>query len=36
MLRSGVSFPAVMKLPGHNSPDMTLHYLDISVPDLPA
>lgn len=34
MLRSGVSFPAVMKLLGHNSPDMTMHYLDIAVPDL--
>lgn len=34
MLRSGVSFPAVMKLLGHNSPDMTMHYLDIALPDL--
>lgn len=34
MLRSGVSFPAVMKLLGHSSPDMTMHYLDIAVPDL--
>jgi len=34
MLRAGVSFPAVMKLLGHNSPDMTMHYLDIAVPDL--
>jgi len=35
MLRAaGVSFPAVMKLLGHNSPDMTMHHLDIAVPDL--
>ncbi len=34
MLRSGVSFPAVMKLLGHSSPDMTMHYLDIALPDL--
>jgi integrase len=34
MLRSGVSFPAVMKLLGHNSPDMTMHYVEIALPDL--
>jgi hypothetical protein len=34
MLRSGVSFPGVMKLLGHNSSDMTMKYLDISLPDL--
>jgi hypothetical protein len=34
MLRSGVSFPGVMKLLGHNSPDMTMKYLDIALPDL--
>jgi site-specific recombinase XerD len=34
MLRSGVSFPAVMQLLGHTSPDMTLRYLKITQPDL--
>lgn len=34
MLRSGVSFPAVTKLLGHNSPDMTMHYPEIALPDL--
>jgi len=34
MLRSGVSFPGVMKLLGHNSCDMTMKYLDIALPDL--
>jgi integrase len=34
MLRAGVSFPAVMKLLGRRSPDMTMHYIDIAVPDL--
>ena len=34
MLRSGVSFPAVMKLLGHTSPDMTMLYLDIALTDL--
>lgn len=34
MLRSGVSFPALMKLLGHNSPDMTMLYLDVSLTDL--
>jgi len=34
MLRSGVGFPAVMKLLGHNSPNMTMAYLDIVLTDL--
>ena len=34
MLRSGVSFPAVMQLLGHTSPEMTLRYLKITQPDL--
>ena len=34
MLRSGVSFPGVMKRLGHNSSDMTMKYLDIAWPDL--
>lgn len=34
MLRSGVSFPAVMHLLGHTSPEMTLRYLKITQPDL--
>ena len=34
MFRSGVSFPALMKLLGHTSPDMTLLYLDIALTDL--
>jgi hypothetical protein len=28
------SFPAVMKLFGHNSSDMTIKYLAIALPDL--
>jgi len=34
MLRSGVSFPAVMQLLGHASPEMTLRYLKITQTDL--
>ena len=34
MLRSGVSFPGVMQLLGHTSPEMTLRYLKITQPDL--
>jgi len=34
MLRSGVSFPTVMKLLGHGSPDMTRLYLDIAMTGL--
>ena len=34
MLRSGVSFPALMKLLGHTSPDMTMRYVDVALTDL--
>jgi integrase len=34
MLRSGVSFPVLMKLLGHVNPDMTMRYLDVSLTDL--
>jgi integrase len=34
MLRSGVSFPAIMKLLGHSSPDMTMRYVGVALPDL--
>lgn len=34
MLRSGVSLPVLIKLLGHKSPDMTMRYLDITLPDL--
>ena len=34
MLRAGVSFPAVMKLLGHSSPEMTMRYLDVVLTDL--
>ena len=34
MLRSGVDFPAIMKLLGHHSPEMTMLYLDIALTDL--
>jgi integrase len=34
MLRARVSFPAVMKLLGHTSPEMTMRYLDVALPDL--
>ena len=34
MLRAGVSFPAVMRLLGHQNPGMTMRYLEISVLDL--
>lgn len=34
MLRSGVSFPAVMKLLGHLSADMTMRYVQITLTDL--
>ncbi|HEY6372359.1 MAG TPA: tyrosine-type recombinase/integrase [Candidatus Sulfotelmatobacter sp.] len=34
MLRAGVSLPAVMKLLGHTSPEMTMRYLDIVLTDL--
>ena len=34
MLRAGVTLAAVMKLLGHKSPHMTLHYLEITQTDL--
>jgi integrase len=34
MLRFGVTLPAVMKLLGHTSADMTMLYLDVSLADL--
>ncbi len=34
MLRAGVTFPGIMELLGHASPDMTLLYLEITQPDL--
>jgi len=34
MLRAGVSFPALMKLLGHTSPEMTMRYLDVGLNDL--
>ena len=34
MLRAGVTLAAVMKLLGHKSPHMTLHYLEITQSDL--
>jgi integrase len=34
MLRAGVSFPALMKLLGHTSPDMTMLYVKVALTDL--
>jgi len=34
MLRAGVGFPAVMKLLGHTSPEITMLYLDMALTDL--
>jgi len=34
MLRSGISFPALMKLLGHTSPDMTMLYVKVALTDL--
>jgi integrase len=34
MLRSGVSFPVLMKLLGHKNPDMTMRYVDVALTDL--
>ena len=34
MIRSGVSFPAVIKLLGHSSSDMTMLYVEIALTDL--
>jgi len=34
MTRAGVSLPVVMKLLGHLDPEMTMHYVDVSLLDL--
>ena len=34
MLRAGVSFPALMKLLGHTSPEMTMLYVEVALVDL--
>jgi integrase len=34
MLRSGVSFPVLMKLLGHVDPEMTMRYVDVTLTDL--
>jgi site-specific recombinase XerD len=34
MLRAGVSFPVLMKLLGHTSPDMTILYVEVALNDL--
>jgi site-specific recombinase XerD len=34
MLRAGVSFPVLMKLLGHTSPDMTMLYVEVALNDL--
>jgi site-specific recombinase XerD len=34
MLRAGVSFPVLMKLLGHTSPEMTIRYVDVALTDL--
>jgi integrase len=34
MLRAGVGFPAVMKLLGHTSPELTMRYIDVALSDL--
>jgi integrase len=34
MLRSGISFPVLMKLLGHVDPAMTMRYLDVALTDL--
>jgi site-specific recombinase XerD len=34
MLRSGVSFPVLMKLLGHLDPEMTMRYVDVALTDL--
>jgi|HubBroStandDraft_2_1064218.scaffolds.fasta_scaffold39973_1 hypothetical protein len=31
MLRAGVSFPVLMKLLGHTSPEMTMRYVDVAL-----
>ena len=34
MLRAGVSFPVLMKLLGHTSPEMSMRYLEVALTDL--
>jgi site-specific recombinase XerD len=34
MLRAGISFPVLMKLLGHTSPDMTMLYVEVALNDL--
>jgi hypothetical protein len=34
MLRAGVSFPVLMKLLGHTSPEMAMQYLDVALTDV--
>jgi hypothetical protein len=34
MLCAGLGFPALMKLLGHTSPEMTMRYLDVALTDL--
>lgn len=34
MLRSGVSFPVLMKLLGHVDPEMTMRYVDVALTDI--
>jgi site-specific recombinase XerD len=34
MLRSGISFPVLMKLLGHTDPEMTMRYIDVTLTDL--
>src|SRR5213079_856474 len=34
MLRAGVTFPALMKLLGHTSPEMTMLYVEVTLHDL--
>jgi site-specific recombinase XerD len=34
MLRSGISFPVLMKLLGHADPEMTMRYVDVALTDL--
>jgi integrase len=34
MLRSGVSFPVLMRLLGHTNPEMTMRYVEIALTDL--
>ena len=34
MLRSGISFPILMKLLGHVDPGMTMRYVDVALTDL--